>query len=476
MTTNVPPPTFGPLGFIAPAESTILTGVTTDINTAFGGNLNPALNTPQGQLASSIAAIVGNVNDLFLFYTSQTDPKYAVGRMQDGIARIYFIERNPSLPTVVQGVCTGLSGTTIPVGALTADVNGNIYQCTGAGTISLAGNVTLSFANVLPGPVPCPAGEMNIIYQTIPGWDAVINPADGAVGVDVESAAQFETRRSASVAQNSLGSLPSILGAVLNVPGVIDAYVTENNQSTNQTIGGVTLKANSVYVAVLGGASQAVAQAIWSRKAPGCAYNGTTTVTVLDTSTGYTPPYPSYQVSFQIPAALNIVVAVNIVNSVTVPSNAVTLIQNAIIGAFAGVDQGPPAQIGTTMYASRFYAPVAALGTWAQIVDILLGSSNVPAATITGSIAGTVLTVTAVSGGIISTGETLFDTTGNLLAGTMISSFGSGSGLLGTYNVSQSQSVASEAMTCVMPSLFSVTPFINQIPAAAAPNIIVTLI
>jgi len=476
MTTNVPPPTFGPLGFITPAESTILAGVTTDINTAFGGNLNPALNTPQGQLASSIAAIVGNVNDLFLFYTSQTDPKYAVGRMQDGIGRIYFIERNPSLPTVVQGVCTGLSGTVIPVGALTADVNGNIYQCTGAGTISLAGNVTLSFANVLPGPIPCPSGEMDIIYQTIPGWDAVVNPNDGVVGVDVESPAQFETRRSASVAQNSLGSLPSILGAVLNVPGVIDAYVTENNQSTNQTIGGVTLKANSVYVAVLGGASQAVAQAIWSRKAPGCAYNGTTTVTVLDTSTGYTPPYPSYQVSFQIPAALNIVVAVNIVNSVTVPSNAVTLIQNAVIGAFAGVDQGPPAQIGTTMYASRFYAPVAALGTWAQIVDILLGSSNVPAATITGSIAGTVLTVTSVSGGIISTGETLFDTTGNILSGTTISSFGSGSGLLGTYNVSQSQTVASETMTCVMPSLFSVTPFINQIPAAAAPNIIVTLI
>ena len=50
-----------------------------DINAAFGGNLNQALNTPQGQLASSIAAILGNVDDTFAFYTSQTDPAFALG-------------------------------------------------------------------------------------------------------------------------------------------------------------------------------------------------------------------------------------------------------------------------------------------------------------------------------------------------------------------------------------------------------------
>jgi len=474
MATNVPLPTFGPAGFVEPLESAILAGVAADIATAFGGNLNPALNTPQGQLASSIAAIIGNVNDLFLFYQSQTDPKYAVGRMQDGIGRIYSINRNPALPTVVQGLCTGLAGVVIPVGALTADINGNIYQCTGAGTIPVSGSITLSFANILPGPLPCPTGTMNVIYTSIPGWDAVNNPNDGVLGVYTETAAAFELRRSASVAQNSLGSLPSVLGAVLNVPGVTGAYVTENTQTSSQTIGGVALLPNSIYVAAVGGTDTAVAQAIWSRKAPGCSYNGTTTVTVLDTSVGYSQPFPSYQVSFQRPTPLNIIFTVNIANNITVPSNAATLIQNAIIGAFAGTDNGPPAQIGTTMYASRFYATVLALGPWVQIVDILIGSANTPSAIITGSIAGTTLTVTAITGGTIVVGQALIDGA-SVAAGTVVSAFGTGIGGLGTYSVNQTQTVASMTMMCVIPTAYSVTPFINQIPAIAGPNITVTL-
>ncbi len=74
--------------------------------------------------------------------------------------------------------------------------------------------------------------------------------------------------RAASVALNSRGSLPSVLGAVLAVPNVIDAYVTENTQNTAQTIGGVSLAANSLYVCTSGGASADIARAIWSRKAP----------------------------------------------------------------------------------------------------------------------------------------------------------------------------------------------------------------
>ena len=67
--TAVPTPTLGANGFIAPAESAILTGVEQDIQAAFGGNLNMSPATPQGQLASSLAALIGNVNNLFLLYT-----------------------------------------------------------------------------------------------------------------------------------------------------------------------------------------------------------------------------------------------------------------------------------------------------------------------------------------------------------------------------------------------------------------------
>ena len=153
--SSVPEPTFGPLGFIIPAVSAILTGVLADYNAAFGGNLNPALNTPQGQLASSLTAIIDNCNQLFLKYTNLVDPALSSGRMQDAIAYIYFLIRNPAQPTVVTATCSGLPNVLIPSGSLAQDVNGNLYASTSNATISSGGTVSVDFAAVIPGPTSC---------------------------------------------------------------------------------------------------------------------------------------------------------------------------------------------------------------------------------------------------------------------------------------------------------------------------------
>jgi len=470
VTTNVPGPTFGPNGFIEPAESAILSGVLEDFQLAFGGNLNPALNTPQGQLASSETAVIGNVNDTFLYYTQQVDPAYASGRMQDAIGRIYFIERNPSQPTVLQVVCLGLTGVVIPVNAQIQDAAGNSYVCTESGTIPPSGSITLPFANTVPGPIAVPESDAVSIFSSIPGWDTA-TVTSGVLGNDVEGREAFETRRALSVAQNSLGSLPSILGAVLSVPNVIDAFVTENDSNSPQTIGGYELVPNSLYVAVVGGEATAVAQAIWSRKAPGCAYNGNTNVTVLDQNSGYNPPYPSYSVSFETPTGLAILFAVSIANNSFVPANAAALIQNAIISAFAGGDGGPRARIGNELFASRFYAPIAALGSWVQIISIEIGSNNASSCVFVGSITGTALTVASVTSGALAIGQTISDATGNIVVGTTIVS-GSGT----SWVVSNSQTVTTETITSAVPNLFTVQSLINQVPTIAAANIAVTLV
>lgn len=473
--TSIPFPTFGPNGFQAPAESELVSGAFTDINTAFGGALNSSPASPQGQWATSIAAAIGNQNSIFVLYTNLMDPALSSGRMQDAIARIYFLTRFPAQPTVVECVCIGQQGVTIPVGATAEDTFGNVYYCTEAGTFTASGTLTLSFANLIPGPTPCPAGTLTTITPLIPGWNTISNPTDGAVGTLVESPSQFETRRAQSVAQNSLGSLPSVLGAVLSVPGVLDAYVIDNPTNVPATVGGVTLQANSLYVAALGGLSSAIAFAIWTHKAPGCPYTGNTSVTVQDTSANYVPPYPSYTVTYEIPAILQTVMSVVIANSPQVPNTAAAQIQQVVLNAFAGVDGGSRAKIGTTLFASRFYAGIAGLGPWAQIVSVLLGSTNAPGATVTGSIAGTVLTVTAVAAGTVAVGQTVLDATGYIISGTVITGLGTGTGGTGTYNVNNSQTVTIEAMTLVTPTLFEIQPTIAQYPAISAANIAVSL-
>lgn len=228
MTTNVPRPSFTDKGFVAPLESALLTGTQADLNAAFGGNLNPALNAPQGQIATSEAAIIADKDAQFLALANGVDPAYASGRMQDGIGRIYYITRIAAASTVVTARCTGGVGVIIPIGAQAVDQGGNVYLCTQSGTIPVSGYIDLSFACQITGAISCPIGFLNGIYQAISGWDSVTNLAAGVVGRAVESRADFEFRRSASVAHNAQGSLTSVLGAVLQVAGVLDAYTAEN--------------------------------------------------------------------------------------------------------------------------------------------------------------------------------------------------------------------------------------------------------
>lgn len=65
---------------------------------------------------------------------------------------------------------------------------------------------------------------------------------------------------------------------------------------------------------------------------------------------------------------------------------------------------------------------------------------------ITGSIAGTVLTVTAVSGPTLAVGTWISNAAGTVLEGTKITALGTGSGGIGTYTVSRSQTVSSTTL------------------------------
>lgn len=434
MTTNVPSIQLTSVGYVAPPGPSVLAGVQADISAAFGKTLNFNLNTPQGQISSSLAASINNANQIFVYFSQQVDPAYSSGRFQDAIGRLYFMTRNPAQPTALQINCTG-AGVTIPIGALISDKAGNLYQCTQAGTLPPGGGtIVLSFAAQIPGPTPVPDSGNVSIYQAIPGWDTV-SVASGVVGSNVESRAAFEIRRADSVSSNSFGATGSIIGAVAAVPGVLDYYGYNNNTSSAVTIGGVTIPAYSIYICVAGGSPTAIAQAILSKKSAGAPMAGNTTVTAYDSNPLYAQPIP-YSITFQIPSAIQVLFKVVIASGPTVPTNAVTLVQNALLAAF----QGASLQ-----------------------------------ASFTGSINGTILTVSAVQSGTIAIGQRLSDLTGQLLANTTIVANGTGVGGVGTYQISRSQTVISEQMTSASPStaikrarIGSTLYAVQYVPAIAA--------
>ena len=373
--SSVPKIQFTPAGLVIPAETDVLAGVQADINAAFGGGLNPALETPQGQLASSQAAVIGDKNNEFALFVNQVDPQYSADRFQDAIGRIYFLTRKPATPTTVQATVNGLAGTVIPGGTLAQDTSGNTYACSGNVTIDATGSVTAEFQNIETGPIPCAAGTLTQVYQAVPGWDAITNAADGTMGSDVESRADFEYRRRNSVALNGKGTPQAIYAEVFALADVLDVYVKDNPKGDTVLVGSTDypMLPHSVYVAVVGGADVDIAEAIWRKKDTGCDYNGNTSVTVTDDS-GYNYPQPTYVVKFERPATLPVKFAVTLVDDVTLPSNIVQLVKAAIIARFNGADGTTRERMGSLILASRYYGAVVGVASNVSLISVLIGT------------------------------------------------------------------------------------------------------
>jgi hypothetical protein len=279
------------------------------------GQPNSTLSTYQGQQVTSLAAAIYDCYSQFLALSSQVDPQYAQGMMQDGIGNIYFMSRYPASGTQVLGVCTGLTGTVIGVGVPAAqDANGNIYSCSDASgnpiTIVQGGSAAV-FTNMQTGPIAfapfTTGGPALAIYQTTAGWDGISNVVAGTLGANSESTQQFETRRQLSVAVNSNGLTASIRAAILAlIPTSYPAsvYVVDNPTNVPSVQGGITLPPNSVYVAAFGYLQYApwapvsvvnggvttvqypissVAQAMFARKSLGCSYAPSVICTVNTT-------------------------------------------------------------------------------------------------------------------------------------------------------------------------------------------------
>lgn len=395
MSTSVPQIQFEPAGVVIPTEAAILAGTQADINAAFGGGVNPQLATPQGQLASSEAAIIADKDNEIAFMVNQFDPQYASGRWQDGLARIYFLTRKPAIATAVTCTLGGVPGTVVAAGTFAQDTSGNTYVLLGTVTIGAGGTVSSSWQNIVTGPIPCPSATLTQVFQAVNGWDTITNPAAGVLGTDVESQQDFYFRVQNSVAINGRGTCPSIYAEVFQVDNVLDCFVIDNPAGlvVNYGPSNYPLAKHSVYVAVVGGDDQEIAFAIWSKKDVGCDYAafpigaspvpglGTvSTQTVVDTS-GYNFPQPSYQVSFIRPAALPIFFDVQIANVPNLPSNIATLIQDAIIAQFNGENGNARARIGSTILAAQFYAAVAAVGENVVLLSILVGITSPGAAT-----------------------------------------------------------------------------------------------
>lgn len=323
-------------GVIVPDTADLLTTVQNEFKTAFGDDLDVSAETPQGVLitAETVArdAVVRNNADV----ANQINPNIAGGVFLDAIWQLTGGQRVKATPSIVSGVVlAGVPGTIIPAGAqASVGSDGAVFQLL-TSVILTGGTGTGDFQSVDLGPVAAAIGALNQIVTGVLGWETVTNPNAAVLGQDEESDIASRIRRRQTLALQGVALPEAIVSGLHTVEGVKSLAFRENVTNASVVIEGVTLVEHSVYACVNGGTDQDVAKMLLRKKSLGAAWNGTTTVNVVEPFSGQT-----YAVKFSRPTPIPIFVRVTVRTNGAAYPDIPGIVRTAMVDYANGLQEG----------------------------------------------------------------------------------------------------------------------------------------
>lgn len=357
-------------GTIVADTDDVLLEVQNEYKQAFGQDLVVTPDTPQGVLITAETLARDNVLNNNAALANMINPNISVGVFLDAIMALTGMQRTVATQTVVSNVTlTGSVGTVIPIGSQ-AKTNTNIYFSTlSVAVIGADGTALTNFASDDFGPIACGAGELTNIVTNILGWETVNNTSAGVLGINTQSDIGARSLRN-----NTLGfqgqALPvAIISSLYNVTGVISLWFQENVAATTQTINDISMVSHSYYMCVDGGSDLDVASSLLENKSSGAAWNGSTTVSVIEPASGQT-----YSVSFDRPTEIEILVRVTTTNG-----NA-NDIKSAVMAYVTGQISGESGwQVGTDVSPWELAGAISTLypATFIKKVEVALVSDGI---------------------------------------------------------------------------------------------------
>lgn len=273
-------------GFNRPTYTTLLNALEYKARELYGDSINLTVRSPLG-LFLRIIAWVWNILWACLedIYNS---------RFVDTAAgtSLYSLGRNIGMQLLPEGkasgyiTVSGTAGTKVPVGFLVSTNGGLQYVVTSAVTIGSEGSVLAVIKAVKTGTeYNTDAGTVQVIVNpsSVSGITSIYNKKEIAGGREKETDIAFRDRYYKSVDYAGGVNADAIRASLLNdVEGVSSAYIYENDQDVFDEV--YNLPAHSMEAVVYGGLDEAVARAIYARRAAGIQTLGNTEIDVLTAS------------------------------------------------------------------------------------------------------------------------------------------------------------------------------------------------
>lgn len=295
-------------GAVVADTSTTLSDVQAEWQQALGSDLDVSTeSTPQYLM---IAARVLERDALArnnALMANQINPDMAGGIFLDALLALTGGARNAATPSTVAATLSGVAGITIPAGSRVATTAGDNFVLQSSVTLGSDGTATGNFQSESSGAIAAAEDTLTQIIDGTLGWETVTNPDNATLGTATQSDAAARVYRRNTLGAYSQGLNAATLARLYNVAGVKSVLFLENYTSSVVTTSGITLAANSIYACVDGGTDADVAAALLASKGMGCGWNGSTSVSVTDSSSGQ-----AYTVTFDRPTEISVRIAATV--------------------------------------------------------------------------------------------------------------------------------------------------------------------
>ena len=354
----------GDNGTLIPSGNTVRASISGNQFTTVGSvALNPTA-------ASSITVTVGSVANNTAYtitYSTSTSTSNTVTYTSDSSAT--NLEILNGLKSVIDSAHPLLSasivGTTLIINKVDLFQTSNFSTSANLNItkVKKIGNLQASVVGVIEQE----ANTIDTIVTPVLGWDSVTNPLAASPGSLRETDEELRIRFRNTKLERSSNILDSLYSALLNVDGVTEVAIYENDTDVTDSNG---VLAHSFLPVVLGGSSQLIAEAIWKNKPLGILSQGNTEVDITD-SQGFV-----HTIGFERPNPVTVYVTINLSlnpeDPNIFPGDGVDQIKQAIIN-YAATNFG----VGDDVIFSRLYTPINLIPGH-QIDSLFVGTSPSP--------------------------------------------------------------------------------------------------
>lgn len=270
----------------------------------YGSDIDLSTASADGVFVNDMALIINNILQVMKSLYSNLNVDTASGIYLDALCRLANVNRMGATKSTASIIITSLLTTGDPVTFDDTDENGNVTnQIT---FVDKSGTEWVSDVSVTlgpgesaevkvtcteSGPIDAPAGW---IAQTLLVMNLKVEQIEDAVrGSNEESDTELRQRRAQSSGANGISVLESLVGALLEVTGIDDVSIYNNNTLENATAkDGTTIAPHNMYIIVrqqngLNIADATIGDLIYTKLTPGIKTTASTATSTNGTAKSY---------------------------------------------------------------------------------------------------------------------------------------------------------------------------------------------